>query len=126
MRWIEAGQLLSVARLAAGAGQSGRTRTEADLAAFRLFTVVPGPAHGGTDSGARSREGVPQAHITLTEQRAFLPRSWGISLTTARRADFDVPGLNRAEIANHAQASGARASLKQESEPRWRRGRTEP
>lgn len=71
------------------------------------FVVVLDAAHGGSDTGARLQNGVLEKNITLgleEKLRAAL-RGQDIEAVTTRNADVDVPALNRAEIANHAQAA---------------------
>lgn len=71
------------------------------------FVVVLDAAHGGTDSGAHLRPDLQEKDVTLAlanRLRSAL-QARGIAVVTTRTSDATVPALNRAEIANHAQAA---------------------
>lgn len=71
------------------------------------YVVVLDAAHGGTDTGARLQPNVLEKDITLalaTRLRAMM-RARGVAVVTTRDADVNIAGLNRAELANHAQAA---------------------
>jgi N-acetylmuramoyl-L-alanine amidase len=71
------------------------------------FVVVLDPAHGGADNGARLRDGLLEKSVTLSlslRLRSAL-RARGISVVITRTTDTAIPELNRAEIANHADAA---------------------
>lgn len=104
MRWIEAGLGLALAGIAVAQAPMGAS---APAPAQTPFTVVLDAAHGGSDTGARLANGVLEKNITLrvAEQLESLLRAQGIAVTMTRTGDIDVPELNRAEIANHAQAA---------------------
>ncbi len=71
------------------------------------FVVVLDAAHGGSDTGARLGDGVMEKDITLGLERRLRAalRTQGVDVVTTRDADADLPALNRAQVANHAQAS---------------------
>ncbi|MGB6132210.1 MAG: N-acetylmuramoyl-L-alanine amidase [Acidobacteriaceae bacterium] len=122
MRWIEAGLALAVA---GGSAQSAPPQMPAMPASSTpqaglpgiptpvqprvqpQFVVVLDAAHGGSDTGARLRDGVLEKDITLELERKLRValRGQGVDVVTTRDADVDVPALNRAEIANHARAA---------------------
>ncbi|NYF90506.1 N-acetylmuramoyl-L-alanine amidase [Tunturiibacter empetritectus] len=69
-------------------------------------TIFLDPAHGGTDSGARLTDNLPEKSLTLafaTRLRALLSTS-GFSVIATRDTDPTVPFTTdqRAEIANHS------------------------
>jgi len=122
MRWIEAAAVLGMAAGAAGFQQ--QSQPAAPLAQNPAVPVAPAPvapprvqppqflvvvdaAHGGSDIGARLRNGVLEKEITLGiagRLRSTL-RARGVDVLMVRTADVDVAPVNRAETANHAQAS---------------------
>jgi N-acetylmuramoyl-L-alanine amidase len=72
-------------------------------------TIFLDPAHGGSDSGARLSDSLPEKSLTLafaTRLRAVLSTS-GFSVIATRDTDPTVPFTTdqRAEIANHAHPS---------------------
>lgn len=74
--------------------------------AGRAEVVVLDAAHGGSDEGAQLGKGIEEKDLTLVlaeRLQAYL-RQQGFIVMMTRTADVDVPALNRAEIANHAQA----------------------
>lgn len=109
MRWIEAGLALALAGIAAGTGQTGTTGMQAPQTtpAPPAFTVVLDGAHGGSDTGARLRDDVLEKNITLKLAKHLRPllTAQGIAVVMTRESDVNVPELNRAEMANHAQAA---------------------
>lgn len=116
MRWTEAGLALALAGLAGSLGQNahptapqapGAMQPAAQPAATHPFVVVLDAAHGGSDEGARLGKTVLEKTLTLTmaEHLQALLRQQGIVVTMTRTADVDLPALNRAQIANHAQAA---------------------
>jgi N-acetylmuramoyl-L-alanine amidase len=119
MRWTEAGLALMLAALAGVFGQIARPgapqlpRPPAPPTAsppapvVQRFLVVLDPAHGGSDDGARLGKGVLEKNLTLAlaERLQAMLRNEGFAVTMTRNADLDLPPLNRAEIANHAQAA---------------------
>ncbi|HTV82691.1 MAG TPA: N-acetylmuramoyl-L-alanine amidase [Acidobacteriaceae bacterium] len=119
MRWTEAGLALAIAGLTSGFGQIARPappqppRAPSPLTpstpspAAKRFVVVLDAAHGGSDDGARLGKGVLEKNLTLAlaEQLKAMLREQGIAVTMTRNIDVDLPTLNRAEIANHAQAA---------------------
>lgn len=70
------------------------------------FVVVLDPAHGGSDDGARLAKNLPEKNLTLVlaEHLQALLRQQGIVVIMTRDGDMDLTALNRADIANHAQA----------------------
>ena len=122
MRWIEAAAVLGMAAGAAGFQQQSQPAAPltqnpavpvalAQVAPPRVqppqFLVVVDAAHGGSDIGARLRNGVLEKEITLGiagRLRSTL-RARGVDVLMVRTADVDVAPVNRAETANHAQAS---------------------
>ena len=122
MRWIEAAAVLGMAAGAAGFQQQSQSAAPltqnpavpaapAPVAPPRVqppqFLVVVDAAHGGSDIGARLRNGVLEKEITLGiagRLRSTL-RARGVDVLMVRTADVDVAPVNRAETANHAQAS---------------------
>jgi N-acetylmuramoyl-L-alanine amidase len=71
------------------------------------FLVVLDAAHGGSDAGARIASGVLEKDITLglsSRLRSTL-HAHGIEVVTTRQSDANLPPVNRAETANHAQAA---------------------
>ncbi|HTX42615.1 MAG TPA: N-acetylmuramoyl-L-alanine amidase [Acidobacteriaceae bacterium] len=71
------------------------------------FVVVLDAAHGGSDTGARLQNGVLEKNITLELERKLRSAlgAQGIAVTMTRDADVDLPVLDRAQTANHAQAA---------------------
>jgi N-acetylmuramoyl-L-alanine amidase len=119
MRWTEAGLALAIAGLTYGFAQNARpARPQPPQApspltpstpppAAKPFVVVIDAAHGGSDDGARLGKGVLEKNLTLAmaEQLKAMLREQGIAVTMTRNIDVDLPTLNQAEIANHAQAA---------------------
>ncbi len=119
MRWTEAGLALALAGLAGSPGQNthptpaqapqapGAMPPAAQPATTHPFVVVLDAAHGGSDEGARLGKTALEKTLTLTmaEHLQALLRQQGIVVTMTRTADVDLPALNRAQIANHAQAA---------------------
>lgn len=110
MRWIEAG--LGLAVLAGGLGHGSplpAPRAAAQEPAPYRFVVVLDAAHGGSDSGARLGDGELEKSLTLrlAEELKIALRSQGtpIQVVMTRESDVDLPALNRAQIANHAEAA---------------------
>lgn len=71
------------------------------------FVVVLDAAHGGTDTGARFRDGAIEKNITLglsVRLRSEL-QARGIQVVTTRETDTNIPQATRAATANHAQAA---------------------
>jgi N-acetylmuramoyl-L-alanine amidase len=71
------------------------------------FLVVVDAAHGGSDIGARIGDGVLEKDITLgiaARLRSTL-HARGIDVVTTRTGDVNLPAVNRAETANHAQGA---------------------
>ncbi len=122
MRWIEAGGVLVLAAMAAGAQQSPppvqnlpQGPAVPPIAAPvgppavqpPPFLVVIDAAHGGNDIGARTGDGVLEKDITLGlagRLRSTL-HARGVVVVMTRTADVNLAPVNRAETANHAQAS---------------------
>jgi N-acetylmuramoyl-L-alanine amidase len=127
MRWIE----VALAIAAVAGGQQGPPATQPRLppqaqfpqppavppsvavppgppqAGPPQFVVVVDPAHGGSDIGAQLRNGVPEKDVTLglaARLRSTL-RARGIEVVTVRTGDVNLPPVNRAETANHAQGA---------------------
>lgn len=116
MRWIEACLALALAGLAAAFGQVARPAAPQAPVAMpppaqpqvtHSFVVVLDPAHGGSDEGARLEKGVLEKNLTmvLAERLRALLRQQGIVVVMTRNADEYLPALNRAQIANHAEAA---------------------
>ncbi len=113
MRWIDAGALAVVA---AGVMAGGWAQTSGPPAmpvppppvqVQPRFVVALDAAHGGSDTGARFGQDILEKDITLAlsvHLRSLL-HARGIEVVTTRESDIDVPLLNRAETANHAQAA---------------------
>lgn len=119
MRWTEPGLALAMAGLAGAFGQITQPAApqapkapapmqalKAPAPALQRFVVVLDAAHGGSDPGAQLGDGVAEKDLVLTlaEHLQAMLQKQGLSVTMTRNADIDLPGLNRAEIANHAQA----------------------
>jgi N-acetylmuramoyl-L-alanine amidase len=71
------------------------------------YVVVLDAAHGGSDIGAKIGPGVLEKDITLElagRLRSVL-KARGVDVVMTRQGDTDVPPLDRAETANHAQAA---------------------
>lgn len=71
------------------------------------FVVVLDAAHGGDDTGARISDSVLEKAVVLAMSvrlRSML-NARGITVVTTRESDANTPTLNRAEMANHAQAA---------------------
>jgi N-acetylmuramoyl-L-alanine amidase len=71
------------------------------------FLVVIDAAHGGTDSGARLASQILEKDLVLTlsvRLRSML-NAHGIPVVTIRESDVTMPAVNRAEVANHANAA---------------------
>lgn len=71
------------------------------------FLVVIDAAHGGNDIGARIEDGVLEKDVTLGlagRLRSTL-HARGVNVVMTRTADESLAPVNRAEMANHAQAS---------------------
>lgn len=109
MRWTEAGLALTLAGLAGAFGQVAPPAPQAaqPAAPASHFAVVVDAAHGGSDDGAHLGKALLEKNLTLSlaERLQALLRQQGIPVTMTRTADVDVPALNRAELANHAQAA---------------------
>jgi N-acetylmuramoyl-L-alanine amidase len=115
MRWTEAGLALALAGLVGAFGQIAppapphppAAMPAASRPAAHHFLVVLDPAHGGSDDGARLGKTLAEKTLTLSlaEHLQALLRQQGIVVTLTRNADIAVPALNRAEIANHAEAA---------------------
>jgi N-acetylmuramoyl-L-alanine amidase len=117
MRWIEAAlAVTALTGLAGGAAQISRPGAPRAPAAMPepaqpatppRFAVVLDAAHGGSDDGARLGNGVLEKNLTLAlaERLQTMLRNQGAAVVMLRTTDADVPALNRAEIANHAQAA---------------------
>lgn len=104
MHWTKVGPTLALAGLASAFGQAA---PPAPPPVVQHFLVVLDAAHGGSDGGARLGKALAEKTLTLSlaERLQALLRQQGIAVVMTRTADVDVPGLNRAEIANHAQAA---------------------
>lgn len=119
MRWIEVMLALALAGLACAPGQivrpgppqaagaTGATPSSGLIPRVHHFVVVLDAAHGGNDDGARFGKNILEKNLTLNfaERLQSLLRQQGIAVTMTRTADINLPALNRAEIANHAQAA---------------------
>ena len=71
------------------------------------YAIVLDAAHGGSDPGAKLGGGVLEKDITLSlagRLRSML-RARGIDLVMTRQADQTMAPLDRAQVANHAQAA---------------------
>jgi N-acetylmuramoyl-L-alanine amidase len=122
MRWIEVAGTLAIAATAAGVQQSPppvqRLPQGPAVPAVPSplnqpgvqpprFLVVIDAAHGGTDIGARIGEGIEEKEIALGlagRLRSTL-HARGVDVVMTRTADANPGPANRAEAANHAQAS---------------------
>jgi N-acetylmuramoyl-L-alanine amidase len=122
MRWIEAAAALVMAVAAVQQGPPGSQApplpqapgmpsVPAPVAPQAVqpprFVVVVDAAHGGSDTGARFGGGVLEKDITLglsSKLRSTL-QARGVDVVMTRRADVDLPPLNRAETANQAQGA---------------------
>jgi len=122
MRWIDVGGALAIAAMAAGAQQSpppvqqlpsGPAVPAIPAPAGRpvvqppRFMVVIDAAHGGSDIGARIGEGIPEKDVTLGlagRLRSTL-HARGVEVAMTRTGDVNLAEVNRAEVANRAQAS---------------------
>jgi N-acetylmuramoyl-L-alanine amidase len=117
MRWIEAGAALG---LLAGMGQApGPPRNQPPQAlpppvpapllqpVRPRYVVVLDAAHGGNDPGAELGGGVPEKEITLALAVRLRERlsARGIDVVMIRQADVTMAPLDRAQVANHAQAA---------------------
>lgn len=70
------------------------------------FVVYLDAAHGGSEPGAKLSSDLAEKTVTLAlsiRLRSIL-QARGITVVTSRESDENVPLLNRAESANHAQA----------------------
>lgn len=112
MRWIEAGLALALAGQAGGMAQTAPPQLPTMPVPVQprvepQFVVVLDAAHGGSDTGARLGSGALEKDITLGLERKLRAdlRGRGVEVVTTRDADVDLPALNRAEAANHAQAA---------------------
>lgn len=115
MRWIEACLAIVVVGVAAFGQMARPAPPQAPAAlppamqpqAVHSFVVVLDAAHGGSDEGARLEKGVLEKNLTvaLADRLRALLRQQGIVVTMTRNGDADLPALNRAQIANHAQAA---------------------
>jgi N-acetylmuramoyl-L-alanine amidase len=110
MRWTDAALALALTGLAAALGQSAPQASAppaplTPLPAAKRLVVVLDPAHGGSDNGARLGKGIEEKNVTLAlaERLQAMLRNEGFAVTMTRTADVDLPALNRAETANHAQ-----------------------
>jgi N-acetylmuramoyl-L-alanine amidase len=110
MRWTEAALALALTGLAVASGQSAPQAPTppaplTPLPAAKRLVVVLDPAHGGSDDGARLGKGIEEKNVTLAlaERLQAMLRNEGFAVTMTRTADVDLPALNRAETANHAQ-----------------------
>jgi N-acetylmuramoyl-L-alanine amidase len=90
---------------------SGAAATPASPAAAAhtppRFVVVLDAAHGGTDSGARLDSQTLEKDLALglsVRLRSVLS-AHGIPVVTTREADITIAAVNRAEVANHANAA---------------------
>jgi N-acetylmuramoyl-L-alanine amidase len=121
MHWTKVAVALGILVTGAGAGAAAQnpapgmpqqTQTPplpppAITAVQARYVVVLDAAHGGSDTGARLQPNLLEKDLTLsfaTRIRSML-RARGITVVTTRDADGNVTTLNRAEIANHAQAA---------------------
>jgi N-acetylmuramoyl-L-alanine amidase len=122
MRWIEVASALAFAVIAAEAQQAPPPVQQ--LPQGPAVPALPAPvgppgvqpprflvaidaAHGGNDIGARIESGVPEKDVTLGlagRLRSTL-RARGVDVVMTRTADVNPATVNRAETANHAQAS---------------------
>jgi N-acetylmuramoyl-L-alanine amidase len=120
MRWIEAAVALAMAA-GAGALQKGPPAPQLPHAPAvpsvpaplmqpaqpPRFTVVVDAAHGGSDTGAQMGDEVLEKDLTLGiagRLRSTL-HARGIDVVVTRTGDVNLPPLNRAEAANHAQGA---------------------
>jgi N-acetylmuramoyl-L-alanine amidase len=122
MRWIEVASALAFAVIAAEAQQAPPPVQQLPQGPAvpalpapvgppgvqpPRFLVVIDAAHGGSDIGARIESGVPEKDVTLGlagRLRSTL-RARGVDVVMTRTADVNPATVNRAETANHAQAS---------------------
>ena len=122
MRWTEIVGTLMFATMAAGAQQSPPPVQQ--LPQLPTVPTIPAPApppgvqpprflvvidaaHGGNDIGARIGDGIQEKDVTLGlagRLRSTL-RARGVDVVMTRTADLNLAAANRAEDANHAQAS---------------------
>jgi N-acetylmuramoyl-L-alanine amidase len=122
MRWIEVTAALVFAAMASGTQQNPPPVQELPQGPGMpslpppvgppgvqppRFLVVIDAAHGGNDIGARIGEGTLEKEVTLGlagRLRSTL-HARGVDVVMTRTADVNVATANRAEEANHAQAS---------------------
>ena len=108
MRWIEAA--LPLAALVGGMGQNSQMPAVPPPNPSQVqprFVVVLDAAHGGNDTGARLGNGVLEKNLTLrlAQDLDAALRAQGTAVIMTRESDTDLPMVNRAEIANHAEAA---------------------
>ncbi|MFH0791241.1 MAG: N-acetylmuramoyl-L-alanine amidase [Candidatus Omnitrophota bacterium] len=87
---------------------SGKTAATAKKppAAWKIRKVVIDAGHGGNDPGAVGKSGLKEKDVNLDIVRrlAKLLREDGVEITMTRSTDIFIPLLQRAKIANDAQA----------------------
>lgn len=109
--WLSAGLLLCLLPAAMAIAQQPAAMppvpAPAPLMVQPGFVVVIDPAHGGTDTGARLSGQLLEKDLVLALSAALRTQlaSQGIQVLATRTSDTNVSPLNRAELANHAQAA---------------------